>query len=190
VRSILLLTAALTLAPPALGDLRVLASLDVVVLYDGTSVKGTVIAVGMKAVIIIVDDVERVIPREQVVTIVRGEVNPEVKGYITEVVEGMKRVTGPGQSVDAEAPAEETAVASQGAPAGRGPGNMVITKAMLLEMMKKNQMLKQIVAAQGGPDAALVWLEKNRSNPEVKRYLESFMQTGKLPADVPQNVRK
>jgi hypothetical protein len=67
---------------------------------------------------------------------------------------------------------------------------MVITKAMLLEMMKKNQMLKQIVAAQGGPDAALVWLEKNRSNPEVKRYLESFMQTGKLPADVPQNVRK
>jgi hypothetical protein len=166
-------------AGSASADLRVLESTDVVYLYDGTEVRGTVIAVGIKAIVIIVDEKERIIPREHVVKVVRGEVKPEVKGYMTEVVLGMKRITGVGESAgEPDDPGE--AVAGDGTEP-KPPSGPKITKEQLLLMMKGNPVLARIVKAQGGPDKALEWLEKNRSNPEVKKYLDAFLKGGQLP---------
>ena len=179
-RMALALTVAALAAASASADLRVLESTDVVHLYDGTEIRGTVIAVGIKAIVIIVDEKERTIPREQVVKIVRGEVKPAVKGYMTEVVLGLKRITGPGESGDGGAGPATPAVAGPAA-GPPGPGGPKLNKQQLLALMKSNPVLARIVKAQGGPDKALEWLEKNRSNPEVKKYLDAFLKTGDLP---------
>jgi hypothetical protein len=182
-RSVVILLALASAVGTARADLRVLETADVVHLHDGTEVRGTVIAVGIKAVVVIIDDKEVVIPRERVMKIVRGEVGTNVKGYATEVVEGLMRVTGPGEAGGAAVAAGPQAPATGPGPAAAQ--GATITKERLLQLMQSNPMLALIVKKQGGPDKALEWLEKNRSNPDVQRKLEAFLKAGQMPAGGP-----
>lgn len=203
-RKWLLAVSALVLATSARGQLKVTDSEDVVTLASGEEVRGTVIAVGLKAVVMIVDDEERILPREQVKSIARGEASPGVKAYATKIVEGVKVVSGvdtgegEGEEAAGEAPpAAGPAAAAKGrgkgekgkggkgkgkAGKGRGqPGGVPdISKDRMEQLMKNNPGLRDIVRDRfGNADKAREWLKQNRTNPEIQKYLEQFLKARK-----------
>lgn len=165
-------------ASAAMAGVKVLDAEDVVRLVDGTELRGTLLAAGLKAVVLLVEDEEKVIPREQVLQIERGEPKHAVKSYATDVVEGMRRVKG-------QAAPDQKSAEGKTESAPRGPQTQTapkLTKEFLEELVKKNPELARIVRAFGGTEKALEWLEKNKTDPEVKKALEELLKTGKLPA--------
>lgn len=203
-RKWLVAVSAAILAAAARGQIRVPDSEDVLTLASGEEIRGTVVAVGLKAVLVIVDDKERTFPREQVERITRGEVSPNVKAYATETVEGVLVVTGPdtgegegeGEGAATEALAKEerpkpTRVAKKGGKGGkdkakgRGKGPPGITNERIQEAMKNNPELRNIVKGIGGPDKAREWVRNNRGNPEIAKMLEQLMKSGRLPRGLP-----
>ncbi len=203
-RKWLLAVSALVLATSARGQLKVTDSEDVVTLTSGEKVHGTVIAAGLKAIVMIVDDKERILPREQVESMKRGEASLGVKTYATEIVEGVKVVSGvdtgegEGEGADGEAaPAREPAASAKGrgkgekgkggkgkggkGKGGKGggrPGGVPdISKQRMEELMKGNPGLRDIVRDRfGNADKAREWLKQNRTNPEIQKYLEQFLK--------------
>ncbi len=187
-RALAAFIAAAVLSAPSLADLKVMDSEDVVRLVSGEEVRGTVIAVGIRAVIVIVGEGERAIPRREVASIKRGEVRPTVKGYRTEAVDGIKVIVGEGFR-DSELTGDEEAVAAasekpkagrkRGPKRGRG-GRPAISQARVDELMKDPK-VRDMVNKLGGREKAMEMLEKNRSNPMVKRFMDQFLKSGKLP---------
>ncbi len=200
----LVAASAALLATAARGQIKVADSEDVVTLASGEEIRGTVVAVGLKAVVMIVDDKERTFPREQVERIARGEVSPNMKAYATERVEGIVTVTGPdtgaeegeGTEAGGEALAGKDRPAPVGAAKGKGGkgkgkakgeggGAPDISKDRIQEAMKNNPELRNIVKGIGGPDKAREWIRNNRGNPQIARILEQLMKSGKLPKGLP-----
>ena len=200
-RKWLLAVSALVLATSARGQLKVTDSEDVVTLTSGEKVRGTVIAAGLKAIVMIVDDEERILPREQVESMTRGEASPGVKAYATEIVEGVKVVSGvdtgegesegEGEGADGEAPPAAAAKrrgkgekgkggkgkGGQGKGGGRPGGAPDISKERMEQLMKGNPGLRDIVKDRfGNADKAREWLKQNRTNPEIQKYLEQFLK--------------
>ncbi|MHC4504566.1 MAG: hypothetical protein ACYTFI_14770 [Planctomycetota bacterium] len=204
-RKWLLTVSVLVLATSARGQVKVTDSEDALTLTSGEKLRGTVVAAGLKAIVIIVDDEERVIPREQVKSMTRGEASPGVKAYATEIVEGVKVVSGvdtgegegEGEGADGEAPpAEKPAAAKgrgkgekgkggkgkggkgQGGKGGGRPGGAPdISKERMEELMEGNPGLRDIVRDRfGNADKAREWLKQNRTNPEIQKYLEQFLK--------------
>ena len=198
-RKWLLAVSALVLATSARGQIKVTDSEDVLTLTSGEEVRGTVVAAGLKAVVIIVDDEERVFPREQVESMTRGEASPGLKAYATEIVEGVKVVSGvdtgegegegEGESEGAAGeapPAEKPAAAKGGGKGGKGKGGKGkgqpggapdISKDRMEQLMKGNPGLRDIVKDRfGNADKAREWLKQNRTNPEIQKYLQQFLK--------------
>ena len=79
------------LAVPARADLKVSQRADVVFLHDGTRVVGTILAEGIKAVVLLIDGQERLVRRELVLRIEKGpEVGKRVEGFTADPVNGLK----------------------------------------------------------------------------------------------------
>jgi len=93
--------------PPA--DLRVERAADTVILTDGTKIAGTIIAAGLRAVIIIEKDQtsERTIKRAEIESFAYGAGSGEVKGYATGVrpEEGLPVIVGEGSGAVSAGPA-------------------------------------------------------------------------------------
>ena len=131
-----------------------------------------------KAVIVIVEEGERVISRREVASIKRGEVRPTVKGYRTESVDGIKVVVGEGfreseltggEEAAAAGPAKPKAGRKRGKKGGRG-GRSPIPKAKVDELMKDPK-VRDIVKKLGGRDRAMEMLERNRNDPRVQKFM-------------------
>jgi hypothetical protein len=184
------MTAALLFAGAALADLKVMDTEDVVRLVTGEEIQCTVLAVGMKAVVVIVtvedEDKEMLIPRRQVASITRGEVRPTIKGYQTEAIDGVKVVVGEGFRETEPAGGEEALAA--GRPKGkkgrkRASEKAAIPRAKADELMKDPQ-VSEIVEKLGGRKKAMELLRQHRDDPRVKRYMDDFLKSGKLPKDL------
>ena len=153
----------LTLGAVGRADFKVLAAEDVVTLIDGSEIRGTVIAVGMKAVIIAAEDTEIVIPRSQVESIVRGPTRAETLKFMTDPVDGLKVITGKGfreEEVAAEGELEAASEEKKGEKARpkrkRGPKatKRAITPDAIRQLMKRDKRLEQWVKIIGGPEKA------------------------------------
>lgn len=187
-RALAAFIAAAVLSAPALADLKVMDTEDVVRLVSGEEVRGTVIAVGIRAVIVIVEESERTIPRREVASIKRGEVRPTVKGYRTEAVNGIKVIVGEGfrdseltggEDAAAAGPEKSKSGRKRGRKRGRG-GRPAISSDKVDELMKDPK-VRDMVNKLGGREKTMAMLEKNRNNPMVKRFMEQFLKSGKLP---------
>ncbi len=193
-RSLFLAAAVILGSTTARAEIKVMDTEDVLRLVSGEEIRGTVLAVGLRAVIVVVDDKERTVPREQVESIIRGEASPAAKYYATEVVEGLSVVTGPGtgESEGEEGVAEEVmAAGSRGrntsktakrAPGGRQPALPNVSDREIEKLMQGNPGLRDIVKSVGGSGKAREWLMKNRSRPEIAKLIQQFLKSGKLPA--------
>jgi hypothetical protein len=205
-RGLILAAVALTHGSATRAELRVMNTQDVVHFASGEELRGTVLAAGLKAVVLVVETdtgvAERIIPREQVRSITRGGISPTVTIYTAEPVEGVSVVTGIGTAWPSEEGAEGEGGAGAGrkAPGGAGEGSggaredgrrgggargTGVTEQQLRELMKKNPGLRRIIDSLGGPDKARRWLEQNRSRPEIRKYIEQFTKGGKLPFNLP-----
>ncbi len=190
----LFLAAAVLAATTARAEIKVMDTEDVLRLVSGEEIRGTVLAVGLRAVIVVVDDKERAVPREQVESIRRGEVSPAAKYYATEMVEGLSVVTGPGtgESEGEEGSEEEAKLAGpQGrktpktakrAPGRRRPPLPNVSDGEIEKLMQGNPGLRDIVKSVGGSGKAREWLMKNKSRPEIAKLIQQFLKSGKLPA--------
>jgi len=180
-----LLAAALTLAASsAWADLRVMDTVDVVRLVDGTEVRGTVLAAGIKAVVVLVEGKQIIIQREQVERIDRGEQEPGiVKSYATEVVDGVKIVTGPGtsgeESTAAVAARRPTPARGGGAAAAASAAHDAVSRAIA-----DNPDYGDAVAAFGGPDKVRSLLDKYSSDPTWGPQISRFRETGQIPPEI------
>jgi hypothetical protein len=184
--------AALVLSGLAFADLKVMDTEDVVHLVSGEEVRGTVLAVGIKAVIVVVENKERVIPRREVASIERGELRPTIKGYQTDVVEGIKLVTGEGfRDSDAEggeqAVAEGPAAARSRKAAGRGKGarrgkggEPLISEEKADELMDDPE-ARKLVEKLGGREKAMEMARKYQDDPQYGPLIRQFLKSGKLP---------
>ena len=188
-RAFVTVFAAVVLSASALADLKVMDTEDVVRLLNGEEIRGTVIAVGIGAVILIVGEEERVVPRREVVSIERGEIRPTIKGYQTETVDGLKVVVGEGfRESESTGEGENAAAARLGGKKGarRGKGSTgrrkgsAISKSKVDELMKDPK-VRDVVKRLGGRDKVMGMLEKNRSNPMVEKFMKEFLKTGNLP---------
>ena len=105
--------------PPA--DLRVERAADTVILTDGTKITGTIIAAGLRAVLIIEKDqtAERTIKRSEIESFAYGVGSGEVKGYATGVrpEEGLPVIVGEGSGAVSAAPATKPSPAPAAKPA-------------------------------------------------------------------------
>jgi hypothetical protein len=196
-RAAVLGAAAALLAQAAAADIRVIDSDDVVHLVGGEKVRGNVVAAGLKAVVVVVEDKERVIPREQVEKIERGEVRPDAKEYMTDIVRGEKVITGVGFR-EAEKPAESGGeVKAEGAgkkPSGRKaakakPPRGGVPLSRLREAVDKNPDLKKLVDRVGRKKAEELY-RKHGNDPRVRRLVEELLRTGKLPKGLPLDLLK
>jgi len=170
-RNIAVLVSVLVLATAAYADFKVVPSVDVVTLDDGTTVTGVVIAEGARGVILIKDAKEVVIPKEKVVKVERGVPTAETKGYTTDPVEGQKVVTGEGFRDGTAGGSSGPADAGNKAPKAQGsvPDSEKITPDMVRQMMKNNPQLDAWVKMVGGPDKAVVIL----NDPEKRKAIEN-----------------
>ncbi len=185
------------LCPPAFGDLKVMDTEDVVRLVSGEEVRGTVIAVGVKAVIMIVGDTERSIPRREVASIERGEVRPTIKGYQTEAVNGVKLIVAEGFR-ESDAEGEEEAFDAEPGTARRPKagkrakrakrGKSPIPEEKVDELMK-NPEVRKLVEKMGGRDKAMEMARKYQGDPRFKSLIEQLLKTGKLPPGVDKMFR-
>ena len=183
------------------GTLLVRDAQDVVRLVGGAEVTGTVVASGMKAVVVLVR-VERadgeagepaeateaeapvrevVIPRERVERIVRGAESPDPAGYSVAVVDGVKRVTGvvAAPAVAAGAASKPPAAAASTPPAAKTPAGQP-TADELIATARQDPRLKQIVDSVG-EDRLRNVIEQNRSNKQATQLIEQFLKTGQVP---------
>lgn len=183
-RALAAFIAAAVLSAPALADLKVMDTEDVVRLVSGEEVRGTVIAVGIRAVIVIVEEGERAIPRREVASIKRGEIRPTVKGYRTEAVDGIKVIVGEGfRDSELTGGEEEVAAGPEKPEAGRkrGGGRRPRISRDKVDELMKDPKVRDMVDKLGGREKTMEMLEKNRNNPMVKRFMDEFLKSGKLP---------
>ena len=164
------LAAVLVIASAVYADFKVVPSVDVVTLDDGTTVSGVVIAEGARGVILVKDAKEIVIPKEKVVKIEKGVPTAETKGYTTDPVEGQKVVTGEGfrDSSSPAQPQDKTTDAKPPAPKGNANVPNKVTADVVREMMKQNPQLDAWVRIVGGPDKAANIL----NDPEKRKAIE------------------
>lgn len=187
-RAIVTGLAAAVLSISALADLKVMRTEDVVRLVNGEEIRGTVIAVGIKAVIMIVDDAEQVVPRREVASIKRGEVRPGIKGYQTEAVDGIKVIVGEGFR-ESEGEGEEEAAAakpekSKGrkkAAKKRGRGGKQAISQGEIDQLMKNPKIRDLVKKAGGREKALEMARKYQNDPRFKGLMQQVLKSGKLP---------
>ena len=181
-RRLLVLAAAVVLTPVGAADFKVLRTDDVVKLVDGTEVRGTVIAVGMKAVIVAVEDREVVVPRAKVETIVRGPSRAETLKFMTDPVDGLKVITGTGfrdgeaaGEVQAEeGPAEEKK--PEPAPKHeRKPSVKDLDADAIRRLMKRNKRLERLVKTLGGPEKAAEFV-KRMDKDALERMLGNLVE--------------
>jgi len=193
----LAVSSGILLALAARGQVKVIDSEDIVRLVSGEEIRGQVLGAGLKAVVIVVkseDDelVEKTIPREQIEKVTRGEPGAIVKSYATGTVLGMKVVTGESEgeededSAGAAAKPEPAAKGGRKRPGGgKAPGGNAIpkiNKQQLENMMKGNPGIQRMVKAAGGPEKALALLKQRAGNPQMAKFLQQFLKSGKLPA--------
>jgi hypothetical protein len=175
-RNVLVLVGALVLAAAAYADFKVVPSVDVVTLDDGTTLTGTVIAEGARGVVLVKDAKEVVIPKDKVVKVEKGVPTAETKGYTTDPVEGQKIVTGEGfrdsgSSEDKQAKDSEGKPATPQANAGK-PGK--VTADMVKNMTKQKPQLDAWVKVVGGPDKAAEILNDPEKRKEIEKTAKNF----------------
>jgi hypothetical protein len=191
-------SSAVLVAAAARGQVKVMDSDDLVRLVSGEAIRGKVLGEGLKAVVIVVKGeedelVERTIPRAQIRSVERGGFSPTMKSYATEIVHGIRVVTGESTG---EAEAEPAKGAKPGGgggakgggkrpPRGKAGGGKAIpkiSKNQLESLMKTNPSIQRMVAAAGGADKALSLLQRQGGNPQMAKFLQQFLKSGKLPA--------
>jgi hypothetical protein len=210
VASLAMILVSATAARSAEGALLVREAQDVVKLVDGTEVAGTLLAVGMKAVVIIVkadakenadaaagkaeQKVEEItIPRERVERIVRGTESPDPTGYTVAVVAGVKRVTGKAQATaaaeggngskpPAAAASRPPAASTPAAPSA--PASKTTagqpTTDGLIAAARQDARLKQLIDSMG-EDRVRQLIEQNRGNKQASQLIEQFLRGGQIP---------
>jgi len=173
----------------ARADFRVGDTIDEVYLVDGTKIEGTVIAVGIKAVVLVVKGEEEgeakeiVIAKEKVERIVRGEPARDTASFKTDVVDGTKKVTGQGfRDEDAE-PLAPAAKPEPGKPAGARDRNL---EKKLEGAMGSNAMVKRLVTQAGGVEQAAQLL---KSNPQLRSRLDDYIRQGGGAPNVQRSPR-
>ncbi|MBN1808682.1 MAG: hypothetical protein JW909_06405 [Planctomycetes bacterium] len=170
----------------AQADFKVVETVDVVTLVDGTEIAGTIIVEGSRGVILVKDAEEVIIPRKDILKIKKGEPTPNTKGYTTDPVEGQKVVTGEGFRDGGAASAGPASggntagggTAAAGNPAGPARGGKggkpaaggKITPDMVKDMMAKDKRVEAWVKIAGGPDKAAQML----SDPKTRREVEQM----------------
>jgi hypothetical protein len=186
--------AVLVLSGLAFADLKVMDTEDVVHLVSGEEVRGTVLAVGIKAVIVIVENTERVIPRRDVASIERGELRPTIKGYQTEAVDGIKLVTGEGFR-DSDSEGGEEAVAAKpgaaGTPeaAGRGSDNKPLISEEMADKLMEDPENRKRIERLGGREKAMEMARKYQDDPQYGPLIRQFLKNGKLPPGLDKMFR-
>ena len=179
--------AVVLLSTCASADLKVMQTEDVVRLVNGEEIRGTVLAVGIRAVVVIVDEAEQIVPRSEVASIKRGEVRPNVKGYQTEAVEGVKVIVGEGfrdsegegQAVAGAKPKPAKKVAKKPA-RKRGGGEGQLTQEKIDQLMGDPK-IRDLVNKAGGREKALGMARKYQNDPRFKALMQQILKTGKLP---------
>ncbi|MHC5056192.1 MAG: hypothetical protein ACYTKD_15950 [Planctomycetota bacterium] len=197
-------SSAVLLAAAARGQIKVMDSEDVVKLVSGEEIKGKVLGSGLKAVVIVVKGeedalVEKTIPREQVESVTRGGASPTMTTYATETIEGVRVVTGESQGGEGEvedggepAGGPKPKAGAKGAkgggkrPARGGRATPKISKQQLEKLMQTNPGIERMVKAAGGPDKAMSLLQQQGGNPQMAKFLQQFLKSGKLPAGLPK----
>ncbi|MHC4252610.1 MAG: hypothetical protein ACYS9X_26125 [Planctomycetota bacterium] len=190
------------LAVAARGQIKVMDSEDVVKLVSGEQIRGKVLGSGLKAVVIVVKGeedalVEKTIPREQVESVTRGGASPTMTTYATETIEGVRVVTGESEGNEGEDGGEpaDGAKPKAGAPGAKGGGKRParggratpkISKQQLEKLMQTNPGIERMVKAAGGPDKAMSLLQRQGGNPQMAKFLQQFLKSGKLPAGLPK----
>ncbi len=179
-RRLAALAVVLSLSRAGVADFKVLRTDDTVKLVDGTQVRGTVIAVGMKAVIVAVEDREVVIPRSKVESIVRGPARAETLRFTTDPVDGVKVITGKGfrdkatEGEEGEQTPEEKVEGKRPAPE---PTRMKPKKAIdadaIRRFMKQDKRVEGWVKMMGGPEKAAEFA-KRMDESALKRMLGNF----------------
>ena len=175
-------------ASTAVADFKVADTTDTVFLVDGTKIEGTVIAVGMRSVIIVVkgekegEAKEVVISKANVERIERGGGAKETASYTTDPVDGAKVVTGQGfrdsgSSEPAAGPRPQGQTPAPAAPAGPASVDQNIRK-MLESAMGTNPLVKRLVDNAGGLDQAAALIQKN---PDLLSRLKTYIDTGGGP---------
>jgi len=171
----------LVAAVQARADFRVGDTVDQVFLVDGTKLEGTVIAAGIKAVVMVVkgekegEAKEVVIPNEKVERIVRGEPAKDTTSFKTDVVDGTKKVTGQGfreEETEPRAPAEEPKQGEKPKPAKLGDRNI---ERQLEKAMGSNPLVKRLVKQAGGVKQAAEML---KNNPQLMSRVGDYLESG------------
>lgn len=165
------------------ADFRVGDTVDVVYLVDGTKIEGTVIAVGIKAVVVVVkgekegEAKEVVIPKTKVERIERGDAAKDTASFKTDTIEGTKRVTGQGFREEQNEPlapeAKEEPESNQPAKP-TGPANRNLRK-LIEDAMGSNPTVKTLVKQAGGVDQAVQVLQ---GNPQLMNRFEGYLNQG------------
>ncbi len=170
--------ALLLAAGDASADFKLAASQDVIILVDGTKITGTIIARGLKAVVIVVkgendgEAKELVIPKTKVDRIEKGDSDQEISSFTTDGVDGIKVVTGEGfrDSEDAE-PAAPAAEGDSGKPAAGGKKGDL--RKRIETAMKSNPVVRQMVRNSGGMDNVMTRLETDE---KLRRQVEGYLR--------------
>jgi len=171
----------LVAAVQARADFRVGDTVDQVFLVDGTKLEGTVIAAGIKAVVMVVkgekegEAKEVVIPNEKVERIVRGEPAKDTTSFKTDVVDGTKKVTGQGfreEEAEPRAPAEKPNQGEKPKAANLGDRNI---EKQLEKAMGSNPLVKRLVKQAGGVKQAAEML---KNNPQLISRVGDYLESG------------
>jgi len=190
--------------PPA--DLRVERAADSVILTDGTKVTGTILAAGLRAVIIIEKDQtsERVIKRSEIESFsYAASGSGEVKAYTTGVrpEEGLPVIVGEGSPAES-APALQPAPKPKGpAPAPKagkdlsklwallgGKASLDDIKAAVAANPQWQDEIRKLMAGDVPPEAAdavAKFKERMARDPELRKNLDGPRKRGKLPGNGP-----
>ncbi len=182
-RRLVALVMIVVLCPLGAADFKVARTDDVVKLIDGTEVRGTVIAVGIKAVIVAVEDREVVIPRAKVESIVRGAARAETLKFMTDPVDGVKVITGKGfrdegpgaEEGELEQPPERKEGEKPARPGRdrKGPKRRIDAGA-IRRHMKRDKRFELMVKNLGGPDK-VAEMAKNMDEETLEKMLGKFL---------------
>ena len=161
------------------ADFKLAASDDVVILVDGTKIRGTVIAKGLKAVVVVVkgekdgEAREIVIPKTKVERIEKGESDREISSFTTDGVDGIKVVTGEGfrdtESEEPPAPAADPGSNENKASGGK-KGEL---RKRLEKAMGSNPVVRQMIVRGGGLDNVMQRLETDDG---LRRQVEGYLR--------------
>jgi hypothetical protein len=195
--------------PPA--NLRVEKAADTVILTDGTKITGTILAAGLRAVIIIEKDqtAERVIKRSEIESFSYAAAGSgEVRGYTTGVrpEEGLPVIVGEGTPADSAATPQAPIKPKGPAPAPKsgkdlsklwsllgGNASVDDIKAAIAANPQWQDEIRKLMAGEvppEGADAVAKFKERMARDPELRKHLDGPRKHGRLPGNGPGGNNK